>query len=268
MGYFDKYLLDCNVTVHDAALTHCWADWKDTDYVPPCNKFYFILHGEGALTVGGKEFFPRSGELALMPSGIIQSYRTNPERPYTKYWCHFSAKVQDVNLFDLIEVPYMVRVSNIPYLSSLFQQMIDCYRDERVTNRLRGKAFMLEILAYFLEEVGTENIHASEQLPSDKLFSITNYIAAHLGEEITLEELASLVHFHPNYFIHFFKQYFGVAPLKYVANARLERAKLLLKNTEYNIAEIAAQTGYRDLFYFSKRFKEQTGFSPSDFRKL
>ena len=90
----------------------------------------------------------------------------------------------------------------------------------------------------------------------------------HLSEEITLETLASLVHFHPNYFIRFFKQNLGVSPMQYVSKARIDHAKVLLKTTDEKIADIASLTGFHDLFYFSQRFKEQTGFSPTDFRKL
>ena len=77
-----------------------------------------------------------------------------------------------------------------------------------------------------------------------------------------------MVHFHPNYFISFFKKYFGTSPLKYVNEARLNQAKRLLKSTDESVAQIAEETGFRDLYHFSKRFKASTGYSPSDFRKL
>ena len=105
-------------------------------------------------------------------------------------------------------------------------------------------------------------------MPSEQLKQIAGYIESHLAEEITLEDLAAIVHFHPNYFISFFRRYFGMPPLKYVSAARLERAKLLLRTTQDSVASIAEQTGFHGLYHFSRRFKEYTGFSPSDFRRL
>ena len=57
-------------------------------------------------------------------------------------------------------------------------------------------------------------------------------------------------------------------PLRYVSKMRLDRAKILLKTTALPIADVAVAAGYRDLFHFSRRFKEQTGYSPSDYRRL
>ena len=104
-----------------------------------------------------------------------------------------------------------------------------------------------------------------------KVHSFCRYIGMEEGlDEATLRrlELAAVVHFHPNYFISFFKKYFGTSPLKYVNEARLNQAKRLLKSTDESVAQIAEETGFRDLYHFSKRFKASTGYSPSDFRKL
>jgi mannose-6-phosphate isomerase-like protein (cupin superfamily) len=48
--------------------------WRDIDHVPAYSKFYYILEGEGWLQVGGREFCPRPGQMALMPEGKLQSY--------------------------------------------------------------------------------------------------------------------------------------------------------------------------------------------------
>ena len=126
---------------------------------------------------------------------------------------------------------------------------------------------MLDILAAYLSDAG-EAVTLSENLPADKLMKLTGYISAHLGEEITLEDLAAIVHLHPNYFISFFRKYFGVTPLKYVAAARLDRAKHLLRTTDKAVAQVAEETGFHDLYHFSRQFKANTGYAPSDFRRL
>ncbi|MDG0791526.1 AraC family transcriptional regulator [Cohnella ginsengisoli] len=57
------------------------------------NKFYFITDGEGWLKIGDRELYPKPGRLALMPEGVLQSYPAIYDKPYTKYWCHFTAKM-------------------------------------------------------------------------------------------------------------------------------------------------------------------------------
>ena len=46
----------------------------------------------------------------------------------------------------------------------------------------------------------------------------------------------------------------------------MEHARDLLQHTEMTIAQISEQSGYSDLFYFSKRFKSFWGVSPSRYR--
>ncbi|MGI5894223.1 MAG: AraC family transcriptional regulator [Candidatus Merdivicinus sp.] len=268
MQYIRQFLESCTISVLEARRIRCWPDWQEMNYIPSYNKFYFILSGEGELTVDGKIYHPQPGELFLMPAGVRQSYRTINENTYTKYWCHFTAESGGVRLFDAVKTPLCVRPSHPEQLTRLFADLAEAHASQSPYAPLAEKARMLEILLLFLEEAEKLGISYAESVPAEQLKQITDYISAHLAEEITLEDLAGLVHFHPNYFISFFRKYFGMPPLRYVSTARLERAKLLLKTTPDSIASVAEQTGFHGVYHFSKRFKNYTGFSPSDFRKL
>ncbi len=266
MHYIDNCLEECNVSVVTASLTQCTGNWQDLNYVPSYNKFYYILKGEGELTVAGQVYHPTAGQLFLMPAGLQQSYRTTDGPPYYKYWCHFHAKVGSRNLFDLIQTPLCVTISDPAPLVGLFQSLIEAMSHETYTSRLHARSVATEILATYLDAAAA--VTCPNDDVAEKLSAVVEYVNMHLSEEITLETLASLVHFHPNYFIRFFKQNLGVSPMQYVSKARIDHAKVLLKTTDEKIADIASLTGFHDLFYFSQRFKEQTGFSPTDFRKL
>lgn len=268
MQYIDQYLSECNIILESAMLTQCWTNWYSEEHIPDFNRLYFILKGEGELVVDGKAYYPKPGELFLMPAGVRQAFRTINENCFYKYWCHFRAESREIRIFDVIKTPLSVMVQDPEALKIRFESMVKNFNSDSALSKLRAKSDMLEILSVFLEQVGEENITSSSNVPTENLNRIAAYIAGHINEEITLEKLAALLHFHPNYFISFFKHYFGVSPLKYVSGVRIEKAKLLLKTTGLSIAEVAEETGYHDLFHFSKRFKEQTGYSPSDFRKI
>ena len=70
----NNYFTNMHVNLIVAAFTKCPELWSDIDYTPDYNKFYFIREGEGWLKVGEKEFYPKPGQLCLMPAGIKQSY--------------------------------------------------------------------------------------------------------------------------------------------------------------------------------------------------
>ena len=64
-----------------------------------------------------------------------------------------------------------------------------------------------------------------------------------------------------------FREYNGMAPLEYQIALRIRRAQNLLASSNVPIAQIAAETGFRSLAYFSKLFHDRTGVSPTLFRK-
>jgi AraC family transcriptional regulator, arabinose operon regulatory protein len=65
-----------------------------------------------------------------------------------------------------------------------------------------------------------------------------------------------------------FKRRFGVSPVGFRVNAKVERAATLLLETGRPIGEIALELGYLDVYAFSAQFKRVTGTSPSRFRRL
>lgn len=97
---------------------------------------------------------------------------------------------------------------------------------------------------------------------------IVAYIHAHMHEVITLRNAANAFSYTPNYLGLIFKEETGISFSDYVVQARLEKAKELLKHTNLKIYEIADQVGYRNLNYFSKQFKDGFGLSPLEYRRL
>jgi AraC-like DNA-binding protein len=54
------------------------------------------------------------------------------------------------------------------------------------------------------------------------------------------------------------------SPNQLITSVRLHRAKELLNNSDFNIAEIAFKTGFSSPSYFSKCFKKEFGLSPTE----
>ena len=63
-----------------------------------------------------------------------------------------------------------------------------------------------------------------------------------------------------------FKKMTGESPNRYHLNLRLNKARFLLTSTTLSISEVAYQTGFDSLFYFSKLFKKKNGKSPKLYR--
>lgn len=93
-----------------------------------------------------------------------------------------------------------------------------------------------------------------------------DWLASHLRDPFSLGVLARHCGLSVSRIAHLFREQVGVSPQKYVDELRLQRAAQLLRSTSLGIAEIAAETGYANAFYFSNRFRKMTGQSPTQYR--
>jgi AraC-like DNA-binding protein len=255
------------VHLHTAQYTKVHAEWGETMSAPPVCRLYYFRSGSGWIRHRSKEFRPEPGQLFLLPAGQPVAFGTDPEHTFEKFWCHFTASVGDVNLFQLLNTPAFVRVQDEERLTALFQDLILAYKSETLSAPLRVKAVLLDIVALYLE-LATEQhrpVTVSSTRETGKIDTVLAYIEQNLQQQMTVEELASLVHFHPNYFLPYFKSMMGVSPIAYINRKRIELAKRLLTSTDLPVTNIAERIGLEP-YYFSRMFKKLAGQAPSVYR--
>ena len=83
---------------------------------------------------------------------------------------------------------------------------------------------------------------------------------------LSLNTIASELLVSPSYLSRSFTKIQGISLTAYITRCRMEHARDLPKTTDMSIAQISEQSGYSDLFYFSKRFKSFWGVPPSRYR--
>lgn len=96
---------------------------------------------------------------------------------------------------------------------------------------------------------------------------IKRYIDANYSEDICLDSLAELVHLNKYYLAHTFTESYGISPMNYLSEKRIQNCKELLASTDYSIAEIARLSGFSSQSYFSQSFRKNCGMSAGAYRK-
>lgn len=93
------------------------------------------------------------------------------------------------------------------------------------------------------------------------------YIATHLFDPgLTVAGTASVLGLYPTYLSELFVEQMGQRMSRYIAQRRIEAAKMLLITTDWQIKRIAIETGHANANWFGHVFSVHTGLSPGEFR--
>lgn len=93
------------------------------------------------------------------------------------------------------------------------------------------------------------------------------YIHAHIGEKITLAQLAKHVNFNETYLCTVFRARTGASIVNYINQTKMEKAAECLRSGDVLLKTLAADLGFSDQFYFNKLFRKYYGISPTEYRK-
>ena len=125
----------------------------------------------------------------------------------------------------------------------------------------------LEKAVSILSKNISNNLHAySYHTGNEIVDKMLDYIHLNYQKDLSVQELADLCYINYNYAGQLFRQETGETINNFLMRIRMDKASELLRNTTLSIADVAAETGYRDYFYFAKIFKKHWGTTPSIYR--
>lgn len=273
-GYLHDADVEIEDTVHALSVTGCGVYRLMRQPVMPTLRtggrrdyqLLYISAGRAFFCLqDGKQEIP-SGHMVLYRPGERQQYYYYAEDSPEVYWVHFSG-------YDVSQILDKIGFADTHVLfCGLSFHYPELFRQIILELQLKRPCFE-ELLCFYLQHIFTE-IHRSQlEFSADKYRNVDSMEAAvHFFNEsfthdISIEEYAAGQHMSVSWFIRSFKQYMGLTPMQYITSIRINKAKELLKNTNCSIQEVSTLSGYENPFYFSRIFRKQTGFSPSQYRQ-
>jgi two-component system response regulator YesN len=100
-----------------------------------------------------------------------------------------------------------------------------------------------------------------------RLKKALEFIETRYGEPLTVEQIAKEVYISPSRLSHIIKTELGITLGDYISKVRIDKAKVLLKERELPISQIALEVGLPDQSYFTKVFKKVEKCTPKTFRQ-
>lgn len=243
----------------------CEPGWKWQKREKALQNFdlFYVWSGEGIVTLNDdKPITVGKGSCFLFRPGDHTVASHNPQKPLILTYIHF-------NVDELItEVPRPYRrleeTLDFEYMLSRYVRLflIKAYAAEE-----EARLILKQLMIYLLREEREQPVERkfSNHL-TEVIHEVANYVVQHPGLQHRVEDLAARAGLSPRYFSIKFKEITGYSVQSYIIKSRIDRAQHLLLHAGMNVTEVADTLGYRDIFFFSRQFKQYTGKSPSEIR--
>ena len=159
-------------------------------------------------------------------------------------------------------------VTASPEMKKIVYDLFKCPYDENLRrlyfeNKLND--FLFEALVNTLNGKPTKSKIANGD--QDALFVARDLILADITKHLTIKELSQLVNLNEFKLKSGFKEIFGIGPFEFLLQARMEKARELLLETDKPMKEIAALTGFEFLTNFIAAFRKYYGYTPGELRR-
>lgn len=152
------------------------------------------------------------------------------------------------------------------FMLAISQEILNTLQNDGIASDLYLESLMQTLVIYLLRSYAV--FPAQPPLTQHKLAPhivsrVLDYIHSHTDHNLTLAEIAAVVHLSPYHLARLFKQTTGQSLHQYVLNQRLTLGKQLLETSDVTVSGIAAQLGFTDHSHFSQQFKRYFGYPPS-----
>lgn len=262
--------------------------WNYHNVISPFYRIYLIDDGHGSLGNGGDDLKLEKGFLYLIPSFTLCNHHCS--HFLSQYYIHvLEENSNGISLFSSNRKIH--KIESTAADDTTFKRILklnpgrglgktenpkdydkpptlDHFQQRNnlipLADHIETKGLILQLIARFLKEEHFK-VSLDRKIPS-KILDAINYIQTNLQTNITVAQLADRANQNANYFSRTFLDYTSERPLAYLQKKRIERAQYLLLSTSLPLSEIAIETGFESMSYFSRSFKNITGLTPTHYK--
>ena len=243
----------------------------------------YVVNGCGTVTVQTTRYNLRAGDIILVQPETLHAIEQldHQHMEYFNILFDFNLLENDASHCYIHYLkPIYERTKIVPiYLQpgDALSTRITPHLEYLVENRRQkfsGDELMVKsnlyAIVHYINAFCTETNDLSLRIEGNynKIKEVITYVHTHYAEKLTVEDAASRINYSANYFSKLFHELTGVSFIQYVINYRLDVASEMLTKTNMSITEVAEETGFRNLSYFTRTFKAKFGDSPQAYRKL
>jgi len=239
----------------------------------------YIISGKGAFIVGDTINNFESNDILIFGSSVPHVFKSDEETGLISSMIsiYFTLDSFGNDFFELQEFQkvkhFLIKAELGIKLKKNQQQLREKFISIAKQNKLKQFIIFLEIIEILIgSEYETVASFSKKKLYSDiegkRMSAVFELALNNCHKDISLDEVSNIAMMTPNAFCRYFKQHTNKTFIQFLTEIRIEKScKLLSKNNELSIAEIAYQCGFKNISNYNRKFKSSKNSTPTDYRK-
>lgn len=211
-------------------------------------RIYYVHSGDVTYEAGDVKTRLTPGRVYALPS--VNSYHVFRSKQQDFSCTYLHVDFSQAKITGLIELDVLPGSALESYLQAIMHA-IDEEASELLEHLAEGLSLFLRASSHF-------------QPATQMLTTVQEYVMRNISAPISIEALAGLFSYHPNYFIHLFRQESGMTPHQFILRLRMQYAVMLL-NTGMGNQAVGYACGYTDASTFTRAFRQYYGVTPQKY---
>ncbi len=266
--------------------------WAYQESRVPYSMFRYICSGSAVFKVNGSSYTVTQDDVFYIPQGSMLHCMALESIVFISVRFAGSMQLSDEDMLaELWNISQQYNCADSPEIKSWFEKMYLSAISKATYKRLETRGYLNLICAELARRSG-ENEEPEETLKQDRttesMFDIkyirnrakashqnidprvqilADYITVHPEENLTREKMCKMTGVSESTLRRLFKTMMGKSIYEFIKDTKMTYATHLLATTLEPISEIGYQLGYESPSYFTKRFHENYGISPQEYRK-
>lgn len=235
-------------------------EWNGTFDNSPFSRIYCILDGSGRYKINDgeyKEFIP--GNIYFLPFRNRLYFEGG--KMLKKLYFHIN--ILGRNGFDIFDGMHNDVV--IPSTVEKLNELANDYCGDNYASYFRLRDSLSGVILKAVSESPAANAKITDY--SKYVVNAMDYIRENLSSAMTISDIAKTLFVSESFLKKTFSSEVGISIGKYIDQLIMFKAEQLLLNREMSVEAVSEKLGFCDQFYFSRKFKQLVGTTPSLYRK-
>lgn len=240
-----------------------------------CNmEFVVILNGKQQYVVDNKHYTLYGGDIFMtypyehhgngnLPQEICEFIWFQFDLSSSKNFLGLSASQSEYLFRQLLNYQHRIKkadTKNLDVLRKAFHHL----SSDNPQNQILGYSYFLQ---FVMKNICCEDTVLTKDIYSSSIQEAMAYVHSHLLDDLNIETIARHCGLSPSRFKAKFKEELGITPHAYITSLKIDTAKILLKDPQNSVTDVAFQLNFSSSNHFSAAFKRHTGYTPTAFRQ-